>query len=174
MKKLILAISMLLLVTKSAYSENAFMGGSLGTPGIVNLNIAYYGDFFGAGLSISGLHLLQAWLEGEEDSDDFYDDVEENSGLSYALFQANLDLVLHNSGDVVFTLSAAGGTVCLSDGETPENDMTIFYAGPCIHIIFYGFYTELGVAWGRNFSAKFEEEKTGIFPLVQIGYMARY
>lgn len=172
MKKLFLVIPLFLLFAKAGYSSGPVAGVTLGTPGLININTGYYGETFGIGLSISFLHLLEAWADGGTEETTV--DIEENSGFYYALFQLNLDWKLIDSGDFIFALSAAGGTICLTDNNTADNDITVFYAGPCVHIIWYGFFAELGAAYGRDFSAKYEENKTGLIPLVQIGYLYKF
>lgn len=154
---------------RSGYSEGAVTGFTLGTPGVVNMNIGFYGNIFGIQGSISMLHLAEAWLSGE--SDDTASDIKIQTGIFYALFQFNLDLAIYQSDQTIVALSAAGGIICFTDDGSPENDLTLFYAGPCVHLFLHGFYLEVGAAYGKDFSAKYEEDNTHIIPLVQIGYM---
>lgn len=170
MKKFLITLTFVFGFSGLAYSQGGVVGVTLGTPGIVNLNAGYYGETFGIQGSISMLHLADAWLSGE--TENASSDIEEDSGLFYALFQLNLDCILFERGEFMFAGSIAGGTICFSDEGSRENDLTLFYAGPCVHIVFYNFYIELGAAYGRNFSAKYEEEKTNTIPLVQIGYLS--
>lgn len=172
MKKPLMVMTFFLLLVKAGYSSGPVVGMTLGTPGLVNMNMGYYGDVMGISFSLSFLHMLEAWADQESDSTT--SEVRDDSGLSYALLQFNLDCKIVDRGNLVFAASAAGGTICLSDNNNVEKDITIFYAGPCIHFIWSGFFIELGAAYARDFSAKFEEEKTSIIPLVQLGYMVTY
>jgi len=115
------------------------------------------------------LHLADAWLTDE--TDDASSDIKEDSGLFYALFQLNLDCILLETGRFMSAGSIAGGTICFTDDGSPENDLTLFYAGPCVHVVFYNIYLELGAAYGRDFNAKYGEDNTHIIPLVQLGYL---
>lgn len=172
MKKVLLIIALFLMLIKSGYSAGPVAGMTLGTPGLLNVNAGYYGETLGISFSFSFLHLLEAWAnEGTENTSS---EIRENTGLFYALFQLNLDWKFIDNGNLVLAGSVAGGTICFSDKQVPENDLTVFYAGPCIHFIWNGFFTELGAAYGRNLSAKYEEKKTHIVPLIQIGYLIKY
>ncbi|HPS58685.1 MAG TPA: hypothetical protein PK514_11325 [Spirochaetota bacterium] len=168
-KKILITLTFVFCCSAPSYSEGAVAGFTLGTPGLVNLNLGYYGDTFGIQGSISMLHLADVWLSGE--TDDTSSDIEEDSGLFYALFQLNLDCILFERGDIMLAGSVAGGTICFSDEGSPESDLTLFYVGPCVHAVFYNFYLELGAAYGKDFSARYEEKNTHIIPLVQLGYM---
>jgi hypothetical protein len=170
MKKIFMIAVVLLMMHGKGFCE-VMTGVTLGTPGIINYNIGYYGDVFGGSMSISFLHLIDGWLD--DNTGGSYSDTRENTGLSFALMQFNIDAKIYDSGNMIFALSAAAGTFYLADKADPESDITVFYAGPCMHLIWNGLYLELGAAYGKDFSAKLEEEKTSLFPLIQIGYVAR-
>ena len=169
MKKFIIALIFICCFSGLAYSKGGVLGVTLGTPGLVNFNLGYYGGSLGIQGSISMLHLADAWLTDE--TDDASSDIKEDSGLFYALFQLNLDCILLETGRFMSAGSIAGGTICFTDDGSPENDLTLFYAGPCVHVVFYNIYLELGAAYGRDFNAKYGENNTHIIPLVQLGYL---
>ncbi len=170
MKKVLLTICTLLFATGIAYSADTYAGFTLGTPGVVNFNIGFYSEYTGCQFSGSVLHML--YLLGDDTGEETVEEIEEETGLFLALLQGNFDIVFTGSAtSPLFAFSVAGGMICFSDGATPENDITIFYAGPCFHLLIEGFFLELGAAYGRDFSAKYQEDSTHIIPLIQLGYM---
>lgn len=168
MKQFLITLAIILCSGRIAYSEGGVAGVTLGTPGLVNLNFGYYGETFGIQGSMSALYLLLGMLA--DDSDDTINTSEE-SGVFIALFQLNLDAMLIQNDNLMVAASIAGGTICFTDEDYPEDDFTLFYAGPCVHIVFHNIYIEAGAAYAKDFSAKYEEDKTQIIPLLQIGYL---
>ena len=164
MKKTIFIIALMFCLNTAGYSSGIMGGFTLGTPGLLNVNGGAYGDIFGIQFSASVLHLLDAETNNSV----------ETSGVYYALLQFNLDCKMVETENLIFAGSVAGGTMCFSDDGAPEDDVSIFYVGPCIHLIWYGLYIEAGAAYGRDFSAKYDEDKNHIIPLVQLGYYFRY
>lgn len=145
-------------------------GVTLGTPGLVNLNLGYYGGYAGCMVSVSFLHVLEALAD---DRDTSANRAADDSGLSFAMLQLNLDLKMYETEHFMMAASAAGGTFYVNDRSDPESRVSIFYAGPCVHLLWYGFFLEAGAAYARDFSVKYELRKTHLFPLVQLGYVGK-
>ncbi|MDY6969120.1 MAG: hypothetical protein SVR08_10785, partial [Spirochaetota bacterium] len=149
-----------------------FFGLSLGTPGLLNITIGTYCEIFGFQASFSFLHIIDAILTGESD-DKYENNIEEEDDYSFAFIQLNANVKLYKTRNFLLSFSIGGGTYHIDDEGELQNNMSIFYIGSCFHIFYYNLFLELGIAYGKDFETKLENESTGLLPMVQIGYIKR-
>ncbi len=176
------SILFLIVIINLFASQNAFCsanessfgygGFTFGTPGLINITIGNYWERIGFHGSISALNMVYLLLT-EENEDTYEDEVEDEDTLTFALLQANFNIKIYEKNRFLFAFSIGGGTYFLDDENNPENDFSIFYIGPCIHIMYHGFFTELGFAYSKDFEVKEENRNTNVLPMIQIGYFKR-
>ena len=145
----------------------AWAGISLGTPGFVNGNMAFYGTRFGFRGSLCFLNIIEFMDDEEEPA---YDDEEEPWMFAS---QLNFDLVLFSRDSVVFTAGLVGGFFYAAE-QYAEEDVFCLYGGLALGAIIGGFYIELGCAYLSNYDASIYGYDNRWVPLVQVGYMFRF
>ncbi|MEN9445097.1 MAG: hypothetical protein RIS47_1988 [Bacteroidota bacterium] len=162
------------------YSDGGFgfIGATLGTPTILNVNLGAYGDQLGGQISVSGLQLLYYLLkdnDAEKDANGGTTSTETNDDNSFFFAgQANIDLKISATTNSMVAISLAGGTYINNDYETPENSFRVYYIGPAVHFFFHSFFAEVGWAWGKSHNKVDDEVKHFQFPLLQLGFIQRF
>ncbi len=140
------------------------MGTSLGTPGLLNGHIAFYGSHFGFRGSLCFLNIIE-FFDNEEDPT--YDDV--NEPWMFAA-QANIEFKIFQRGGFILTAGLVGGTFYAKENFA-EKDVFALYGGFALGTIFHGFYVELGFAYLSNHDANIFYYNRQYIPLIQVGFM---
>jgi len=144
----------------------AWGGISLGTPGFVNGNMAFYGTRFGFRGSLCFLNIIEFMDDEEEPA---YDDKEEPWMFAS---QVNFDLVLYSRDSFLVTAGLVGGIFYAAE-QYAEEDIFSLYGGLALGVIINGFYVEAGCAYLSNYDANLYDYNNRFVPLVQVGYMWR-
>lgn len=150
-----------------ATTPSSFLGASLGTPGLINGHVAFYGDHFGFKGSLCFLNILEA-LDDEEDP--AWDDI--NEPWMFAS-QMNFEIKIIHQDNFLLTVGAVGGIFYACENYGAK-DVFALYAGGALGIILHGLYLEIGFAWISDINANLFNYDRKYIPLVQAGYMVGF